>query len=95
MIDFIPENYEYLLDVFTVSIDEPTYLVNNSPPEFQQLPEPQILKNGEKIEYQLPATQDYENNTVYLEDWSLKADQDYNWISLENATSLSDVQLVF
>ena len=48
---------------------------------------------GQKIEYNLPATTDYENNTVYLQHWELKSDLQYKWVQLENATSISEVKI--
>ena len=66
LLDFEGEVYEYKLPVFKVSVQEPLYLINNSPPEFQEFPEVVTVMTGQKIEYNLPATTDYENNTVYL-----------------------------
>ena len=46
---------------------------------------------GDKFQYELGATIDYENNTVRVEDW--KSSEAYDWISYNNKTD--SFQIVF
>ena len=91
MLHIPAENNEFLLPPFKVTVLEPLYLINNSPPEFAAALNPITLTIGETYEYHLEPTIDYENNTVYVESWKLNANEEYSWIQLKNSSNIAEV----
>lgn len=76
-----------------MTVEEPLYLINNSPPALTNPPTNLVLNPGESYSLLLGPINDFENNNGFIESWSLS--KTVNWVEFKNSTSFEDVEFSF